>query len=230
MRLLLAEDDAILGPAIRVALQHAGYAVDLVTDGAEALLMGNFEPYDIVVLDLGLPKKNGLEVLGAWRKEHNNVPVVILTARDTWQEKIAGFNVGADDYVTKPFEMPELLARLSAVLKRSQRVYQKPLSTAQFLLDEASQTVVMTQGERHTLTATEFKLLRYMMMHAGQVLSKSLLTEHVYDYDSDKDSNVIEVYVNRLRQLLGNDVIQTRRGQGYVFQALQAVSDAHENA
>jgi two-component system, OmpR family, response regulator len=217
MRLLLAEDDVVLGASVKLALQHAGFAVDLVVDGEEALFMGNTEPYDIVVLDVGLPKINGLTVLEKWRAVDNRVPVVILTARDTWQEKIAGFKVGADDYLTKPFEMPELLARLGAVLKRSQGVCQNPLSTPQFVLDEATQSIVMTQGVRHALTATEFKLLRYMMIYTGQVLSKTTLTAHVYDYDSDKDSNVIEVYVNRLRQLLGRDAIVTRRGQGYVF-------------
>jgi len=219
MRLLLAEDDAVLGPAVKQALQSAGFAVDLVADGDEAFFMGNTEPYDIVVLDVGLPKANGLTVLEKWRAVDNHVPVVILTARDSWQEKIAGFKVGADDYLTKPFEMPELLARLGAVLKRSQGVCQNPLSTAQFVLDEATQSIVMTQGATYTLTATEFKLLRYMMMHSGQVLSKTTLTSHVYDFDSDKDSNVIEVYVNRLRQILGADAIATRRGQGYVFQS-----------
>lgn len=219
MRLLLVEDDAVLGPSVRQALQHAGYAVDLATDGLEAEAFGDIEPYDIVVLDLGLPKQSGLVVLANWRKKGNQVPVVILTARDTWQEKIEGFKLGADDYVGKPFQMEELLARLNAVLKRSQNTPATALSFNGIELEEDTQTLIHAGGQRFSLTSTEYRLLRYFMLNSGKVLSKTRLTEHVYEYDSDKDSNVIEVYVNRLRQKIGEEFIQTRRGQGYVFNA-----------
>jgi two-component system, OmpR family, response regulator len=217
MRLLLVEDDVILGPSIQLALQQAGYAVDLATDGLQAEALGDIEPYDIAVLDLGLPKQPGLVVLSHWRKRGNNLPVVILTARDTWQEKIEGFKLGADDYVGKPFHMEELLARLSAVIKRSQSNAATPLVLNNITLEEDTQTLVHANGQRQVLTGTEYRLLRYFMLNQGKVLSKTRLTEHVYEYDADKDSNVIEVYVNRLRQKIGEHFIQTRRGQGYVF-------------
>lgn len=217
MRLLLVEDDPTLGPHLQAALQRSGYAVDLSTDGMEAEIQGTLEPYDLIVLDLGLPKRPGLEVLTNWRNHDHRTPVVILTARGSWQEKVAGFNAGADDYISKPFQIEELLARISAVLKRSAGTVSGELQYAHFRLDEQSQTVLLNNGEQHNLTGTEFRLLRYFMLHPGHVLSKSALTAHVYEYDEDKDSNVIEVYVNRLRQKIGNDLIQTKRGQGYVF-------------
>lgn len=217
MRLLLVEDDATLGPQLQSALQQAGYAVDLAVDGIDAEALGDIEPYDIVVLDLGLPKRPGLTVLANWRSRGNRLPVVILTARESWQEKVEGFNIGADDYVGKPFRIEELLARISAVLKRSHGAVTGKLRAAGITLDEETQSAVLQDGRVCDLTGTEFRLLRYFMMHPGQVLSKSRLTEHVYEYDEDKDSNVIEVYVNRLRQKIGLELIQTRRGQGYVF-------------
>lgn len=217
MRLLLVEDDPALGPQVQSALQQAGYAVDLAANGIDAEALGDIEPYDMVVLDLGLPGRSGLAVLTNWRSRGNAVPVVVLTARDTWQERIEGFKAGADDYVGKPFQFEELLARIGAVLKRSQGVAAGPLVVEGIMLEEETQSMVDTRGARHELTGTEFRLLRYFMLHAGQVLSKSRLTEHVYDYDSDKDSNVIEVFVNRLRHKLGDELIQTRRGQGYIF-------------
>ena len=217
MRLLLVEDDPTLGPQVQSALQRAGYAVDLAADGIDAEASGDIEPYDLIVLDLGLPGRSGLTVLENWRSRGNAVPVVVLTARDTWQEKIEGFKAGADDYVGKPFQIEELLARIGAVLKRSQGVAAGPLVVEGLTLEEETQSMVDSQGTRHELTGTEFRLLRYFMLHAGQVLSKTRLTEHVYDNDSDKDSNVIEVFVNRLRHKLGDELIQTRRGQGYIF-------------
>jgi DNA-binding response OmpR family regulator len=221
MRLLLVEDDAELGPQLQVALQRAGYAADLATDGIEAEAAGNVEPYDLIVLDLGLPKRSGLEVLSNWRNKHIHTPVIILTARAGWQEKVAGFNAGADDYIGKPFQIEELLARINAVLKRSAANVIGELQSSHFKLDEQTQSIVLNNGEHHDLTGTEFRLLRYFMLHPGHVLSKTVLTEHIYEYDEDKDSNVIEVYVNRLRQKIGADLIQTRRGQGYVFGADQ---------
>jgi DNA-binding response OmpR family regulator len=221
MRLLLAEDDITLGPQLQSALQRAGYAADLAVDGIEAEAMGELEPYDLIILDLGLPKRPGLEVLGNWRNRQLHTPVIILTARAGWQEKVAGFNAGADDYLGKPFQIEELLARISAVLKRSSANVIGELHTEHIKLDEQTQTVILNNGERQSLTGTEFRLLRYFMLHPGHVLSKTVLTEHVYEYDEDKDSNVIEVYINRLRQKIGADLIQTRRGQGYVFGAGQ---------
>lgn len=219
MRLLLVEDDSDLGPQLQIALQRAGYAADLVTDGIEAETAGELEPYDLIILDLGLPKRSGLEVLSNWRSKHIHTPVIILTARAGWQEKVAGFNAGADDYIGKPFQIEELLARISAVLKRSAANVNGDLHTTNFKLNELTQSVILSNGEHHNLTGTEFRLLRYFMLHPGHVLSKTVLTEHVYEYDEDKDSNVIEVYINRLRQKIGADLIQTRRGQGYVFGA-----------
>lgn len=218
MRILLVEDDAMLGPQLHSALQKAGYAVDLSVDGLDAEMLGDIEPYDLVVLDLGLPKRSGLDVLTNWRHRGNRVPVVILTARGSWQEKVQGFKAGADDYIGKPFQIEELLARISAVIKRSSGVILGELALAGIVLNEDKQTATIKDGEQVLeLTGTEFRLLRYFMLHPDQILSKSKLTEHVYEYDEDKDSNVIEVYVNRLRQKIGADLIQTRRGQGYIF-------------
>ncbi len=217
MRLLLVEDDPILGKQLQTSLQSAGYATDLATDGVEAEIQGELEPYDLAILDLGLPKRNGLEILSHWRNAQVNMPVIILTARGGWQDKVTGFNTGADDYVSKPFQIEELLARISAVLKRSILNHASELHSAQFKLNEQTQTVIFEDGTQHNLTNVEFRLLRYFMLHPGHILSKSVLTEHVYEYDEDKDSNVIEVYINRLRQKIGSHHIQTRRGQGYVF-------------
>jgi DNA-binding response OmpR family regulator len=217
MRILLVEDDPALGPQIRSSLQSAGYAVDVSVDGIDAEGLGDIEPYDLILLDLGLPKRPGLNVLANWRNRGNKVPVIILTARGSWQEKVEGFKAGADDYIGKPFQTEELLARIGAVLKRSQGAPVGPLAVEGVVLDEETQSLIDRNGERHELTGTEYRLLRYFMLNPGQVLSKSRLAEHVYDYDSDKDSNVMEVYVNRLRQKIGTEMIQTRRGQGYIF-------------
>lgn len=220
MRVLLVEDDPGLGQQLKHDLARAGFAVDLIDNGVDAEFMGDEEDYDLVVLDLGLPQRSGLEVLRNWRGRGNKVPVVILTARDAWHEKVDGFKAGADDYLAKPFHVEELLARMQAVVRRhNAQTGGDELQVAQLKLDEGRQTVTTAAGEVFELTGTEFRLLRYFMLHPGRVLSKSVLTEHVYDYDSDKDSNVIEVYVNRLRQKLGKELIQTKRGQGYVFGA-----------
>lgn len=217
MRLLLVEDDPVLGAQLHKKLGKAGYAADWVQDGIEAEVQGCIEPYDLVVLDLGLPGKPGLDVLRTWRKQGLKLPVIVLTARGTWQEKVEGFSAGADDYVPKPFHTEELLARIGAVLKRAVGNAPESLKAKGLLLDEALQTVQVNDEEPQQLTATEFRLLRYFMLHPGQPLSKTRLTEHVYEYDADKDSNVMEVYVNRLRKKIGAHWIQTRKGQGYVF-------------
>jgi two-component system OmpR family response regulator len=222
MRLLLVEDDPQLGPQLKTALQQAGYAVDLATDGIAAEALGDIEPYDLAVLDLGLPGRPGLTVLERWRARNNRLPVVILTARESWQEKVEGFKAGADDYIGKPFHTEELLVRIGAVLKRSQGAALGKLQVGGITLDEERQLVILPDGSESGLTGTEFRLLRYFMLHPGQVLSKSRLTEHVYEYDGDRDSNVVEVYINRLRQKVGLGRIETRRGQGYVFMDIAA--------
>ncbi len=217
MRLLLVEDDSKLGPRLEKDLARNGYAVDLVSSGLDAEFMGNEVPYDIVVLDLGLPDKPGIDVLKVWRGKNNSVPVLILTARDDWQERVDGFQAGADDYVGKPFHFQELLERLNALIRRSNKKVGGKFTVAGLTLDDAKQTVITPENEEFSLTGTEYKLLRYMMMHQNKILSKSQLTEHIYDFQSDKDSNVIEVYIRRLRNITGSDLIRTKRGQGYIF-------------
>lgn len=219
MRLLVIEDDVVLGERLKKDLGHAGFAVDLADNGVDAEYMGNEEPYDVVILDLGLPKRPGLEVLRNWRQGGNRVPVIILTARDAWHEKVDGFKAGADDYLGKPFHVEELLARINALIRRGHGQASGNLHVAGLTLNEDRQAALTDKGDEIELTGIEFRLLRYFMLHPGQILSKSRLTEHVYDFDSDKDSNVMEVYINRLRHKLGKDLITTRRGQGYVFGA-----------
>ncbi len=216
MRLLLAEDDRELAARLKRFLHRQGFAVDHFDNGVDTEFYAGETPYDAIVLDLGLPQRPGLEVLANWRNAGLKTPVLILTARDTWQEKVEGLQKGADDYLTKPFHEKELLARLQALIRRNTGTVGEALSVSGWVLNEETQSVSRAD-QRWQLTATEFRLLRYFMLHPGHILSKSRLTEHVYEQDADKDSNVIEVYVNRLRQKLGNDVIRTRRGQGYVF-------------
>ncbi len=217
MRLLLAEDDFDLVAILKKDLESAGYAVDLADNGVDAEYLGNEMIYDVAVLDLGLPQRNGIEVLRNWRAAGNHLPVIVLTARNAWHERVDGFKAGADDYLGKPFHVEELLARITALLHRSSQQPGGKLHAVGLSLDEEQQTVTTDDGQTYKLTGIEFRLLRYFLLNAGQVLSKSRLTEHIYDFDSEKDSNVIEVYVRRLRRLIGNDRIETRRGQGYVF-------------
>ncbi|MCP5419742.1 MAG: response regulator transcription factor [Gammaproteobacteria bacterium] len=218
MRLLLVEDDATLSARLKARLEQAGFAVDTADNGIDGAFMADQEPYGVVVLDLGLPGRPGLDVLRQWRASGNNVPVLILTARDAWHERVDGFKAGADDYLGKPFHVEELLARLQALIRRSHAQNTGPLlQVAGLALDEDTQVVTTATGESHALTGTEFRLLRVLMLNPGKILSKSQLSEHVYNFDSDKDSNVLEVYINRLRRKLGHDLIATRRGQGYVF-------------
>jgi len=220
VRVLVVEDDALLGERLKKDLGHAGFAVDLADNGVDAEHMGDEEPYDVVVLDLGLPQRSGLEVLRNWRQRGNRVAVIILTARDAWHEKVEGFKAGADDYLGKPFHVEELLARINALIRRGHGQADSKLHVAGLTLNEDRQAALTDHGEEIELTGIEFRLLRYFMLHPGQILSKSRLTEHVYDFDSDKDSNVMEVYINRLRHKLGKELITTRRGQGYVFGAM----------
>ncbi|MCK4674567.1 MAG: response regulator transcription factor [Gammaproteobacteria bacterium] len=217
MRLLLAEDDHELVEILKKDLQTAGYAVDVADNGVDAEYLGNEMIYDVAVLDLGLPQRNGIDVLRNWRTAGNHLPVIVLTARNAWHERVDGFKAGADDYLGKPFHVEELLARITALLHRSSQQPGGELQASGLSLDEEQQVVTTEDGQTHKLTGIEFRLLRYFLLNAGRVLSKSRLSEHVYDFDSEKDSNVIEVYVRRLRQLIGNDRIETRRGQGYVF-------------
>ncbi|MFA9461164.1 response regulator transcription factor [Thiohalorhabdus methylotrophus] len=219
MRILVVEDDTELAERIQTALRKSGYAADIASDGGEAEYLGREEPYDAVILDLGLPERSGLAVLENWRSQANRVPVLILTARNAWFERVEGFEAGADDYLGKPFHMEELLARLGALLRRGHGQAGGPIRAAGLTLDEHAQNVRTPDGTVHGLTATEFRLLRYFMLNPGRVLSKSTLSEHAYEYDADKDSNVLEVYVRRLRGKIGKERIQTRRGQGYVLQA-----------
>ena len=216
MRILLAEDDATLASRLKDDLSRRGYAVDVAGNGVDAEYLGSEATYDAVVLDLGLPQRSGLDVLRNWRAQGNAVPVLILTARDAWHEKVDGFNAGADDYVAKPFHVEELHARLGALIRRTHAQPAGAVTGAGLRLDEARQSVI--RGDRTIpLSGIEFRLLRCFMLHPGQVLSKTHLAQHIYDDDSDRDSNVIEVYVNRLRNKLGTALIATRRGQGYVF-------------
>ena len=217
MRLLLAEDDATLVRSLKKDLQLAGYAVDVAANGTDAEFLGNETQYDVVILDLGLPQRSGLEVLKHWRAAGNATLVIVLTARDAWHERVDGFKAGADDYLGKPFHIEELLARLTALLHRSRQQPGGQLHVGDLTLDEERQTLTLANGSTEVLTGTEFRMLRYFLLHPDQVLSKTKLMEHVYDFDSDKDSNVIEVYVRRLREKLGKDRIVTRRGQGYLF-------------
>lgn len=220
MRLLLVEDDSNLTSMLRKDLEAAGFAVDITDNGVDAEFMGNEGIYDIVVLDLGLPRRSGLEVLQNWRNDHNSIPVLVLTARDAWHERVDGFKAGADDYLGKPFHVEELVVRLNALLHRAREKPGGLLDSHGLRLDEERQTVTLHNGTIIDLTGTEFRLLRYFLLHPGHILSKSVLTEHVYDFDSDKDSNVIEVYIRRLREKLGKNCIETRRGQGYIFRGI----------
>ncbi len=217
MRLLLVEDNVPLADELTDSLNRQGYAVDWLADGRDADYQGGSEPYDLIVLDLGLPGKPGLEVLQAWRARGVATPVLILTARDSWAERIEGLKAGADDYLTKPFHPEELLLRIQALLRRAHGIANQPLlEVGGVALDEACQRC-RKDGQDIELTAGEFRLLRYFMLHPGQFLSKTQLTEHLYDGETERDSNVIEVHVNRLRGKLGRELIETRRGQGYRF-------------
>jgi DNA-binding response OmpR family regulator len=222
LRLLLVEDDATLVRQLKKELQKAGYAVDVADNGIDAQFLGNENIYDVVVLDLGLPGRTGLDVLKNWRATSNTIPVIVLTARDAWHERVDGFRAGADDYLGKPFHIEELLARITALLHRSRQKAGGLLQQDELTLDEERQTLTKADGKTHVLTGTEFRLLRYFMLHPDRILSKSTLMEHVYELDADKDSNVIEVYVKRLREIIGKDRIITHRGQGYLFKGTAA--------
>lgn len=214
MRVLLVEDEPVLNRQIDMALQEAGYAVDVATNGRDAWLMGDLENFDAVVLDLGLPQMDGLSVLRRWRASGRSMPVLVLTARDQWHEKVEGIDAGADDYLTKPFHTQELLARLRGLIRRASGHASPLLSAGTVSLDTRSGRVTVA-GHPITLTGHEFRVLAYLMHHPGAVVSRSELNEHVYAQDADRDSNTIEVFINRLRKKLPADLIETVRGMGY---------------
>jgi two-component system OmpR family response regulator len=220
MRLLVVEDDKDLNRQIVTALEQAGYAVDRAFDGEEGQFLGETEPYDAVILDLGLPRVDGVAVLGAWRRAGRTMPVLILTARDRWSDKVQGFDAGADDYVTKPFHMEEILARVRALLHRAAGHATSELTCGPVRLDTRAGRVTV-DGNPVKLTSHEYRLIAYLMHHAGRVVSRTEIVEHLYDQDFDRDSNTIEVFVGRLRRKLGVDVIQTVRGLGYVLEPPQ---------
>ena len=216
MRLLVVEDDKDLNRQIVTALEGAGYAVDTAFDGEEGHFLGDTEPYDAVVLDIGLPRKDGLTVLEEWRANGRKMPVLLLTARDRWSDKVQGFDAGADDYVAKPFHMEEVLARLRALVRRAAGHATSDISCGPIRLDTRAGRV-MVDGNPVKLTSHEYRLLAYMMHHVGRVISRTELVEHLYDQDFDRDSNTIEVFVGRLRKKLGTDQLQTVRGLGYLL-------------
>jgi two-component system OmpR family response regulator len=216
MRLLVVEDDHDLNRQIVQALEDAGYAVDRAYDGEEGHFLGDTEPYDAVVLDVGLPRIDGITVLERWRRAGKMMPVLILTARDRWSDKVQGFDAGADDYVAKPFHMEEVLARLRALIRRTTGHATNEFVCGPVRLDARAGRVVV-DGNPVKLTSHEYRLLAYLMHHTGRVVSRTELVEHLYDQDFDRDSNTIEVFVGRLRKKLGVDVIQTVRGMGYIL-------------
>ncbi len=214
MRILVVEDDPALADQLRQALTDAGYAIDLATDGEEAHFQGSVETYDAVVLDLGLPVLDGLTVLRKWRSERRDMPVLILTARDNWHEKVSGIDAGADDYLTKPFHMEELLARLRALIRRSGNHASAQWVCGSIVLD-TRQARVTVNGQALNLTGHEYRVLAILMQHVGEVVSRNDLTEHIYAQDFDRDSNTIDVFIGRLRKKLPPGSIETVRGMGY---------------
>ncbi|MEX2164550.1 MAG: response regulator transcription factor [Sulfuricaulis sp.] len=220
MRLLIIEDENALRRQLGEQLRAAGYVVDMAANGNDGLVQGREYPFDLAVVDIGLPDMSGIEVIRSWRKLERRFPVLILTARGRWQDKVSGLEAGADDYLVKPFHIEELLARVNALLRRAAGLAQPILNCGPIVLDTAAQSVRVNKRPLE-LTAFEYKILEYLMLHAGEVVSKTTLTEHVYDQDFDRDSNVIEVFIGRLRKKLDPgdrlNPIETLRGRGYRF-------------
>lgn len=214
MRVLVVEDDLNLNRQLCEALTDAGYVVDNATDGEEGHFLGDTEPYDAVILDIGLPQKDGISVLEEWRRNGRIMPVLLLTARDRWSDKVQGIDAGADDYVAKPFHMEEVLARVRALVRRAAGHASNEIIAGDVRLDVKGGRVTVA-GQAIKMTSHEFRLLSYLMLHKGKVISRTELTEHLYDQDFDRDSNTIEVFVGRLRKKLPEDLIQTIRGLGY---------------
>ena len=218
MRILVIEDDANLNRQLVEALTQAGYVVDKAFDGEEGHFLGDTEPYDAVVLDIGLPKMDGISVLENWRRDDRKMPVLMLTARDRWSDKVAGIDAGADDYVAKPFHIEEVLARLRALIRRAAGHASSEIEIGPVRLD-IKQSRVSMNGNPVKLTSHEYRLISYLIHHQGEIISRTELIEHLYDQDFDKDSNTIEVFVGRLRKKLYPEIIETDRGLGYRVQA-----------
>ena len=214
MRILVVEDDRDLARQLAAALQDASYVVDVAHDGEEGHFLGETESYDAVILDLGLPGMDGITMLERWRRAGRSMPVLVLTARDGWSAKVAGFDAGADDYVAKPFRMEEVLARLRALIRRAAGQASPELVCGPLRLDTRTGRVTL-DGNPVRLTAQEYRLLSYLMHHKGKIVSRTELTEHIYDQDFDRDSNIIEVFIGRLRKKVGPELIRTVRGLGY---------------
>ena len=218
MRILVVEDEAVLCGQLKDLLQHSGYAVDTALDGADALYLGRENAFDLAIVDLGLPKMSGVEVISEWRKLERNFPILILTARGRWQEKVEGLEAGADDYMVKPFHHEELLARVRALLRRACGQASTMIHSGPIDLDTTEQTVAVN-NKPVELTAYEYRVVEYLLLHTCLVVSKTELTEHIYDQDFDLDSNVIEVFIGRLRKKLDPEntlkPIETLRGRGY---------------
>ncbi len=220
MRILLIEDEDTLRSQLAKTMTEAGFVVEMAVDGEEGLYQGQEYPFDLAVVDLGLPKLSGIDVIQTWRSEGRDIPVLILTARGRWQEKVEGLEAGADDYMVKPFSPEELLARIRALLRRSSGWAQSQLQCGPVQLDMTEQSVCV-DGNKVDMTAYEYRILEFLMLHAGEVISKVKLTEHIYHQDFDRDSNVIEVLVGRLRKKIDPESrykpIETLRGRGYRF-------------
>ena len=223
MRILLVEDDPQLQQNLKLHLEEASYSVDCASDGEDGLFLGQEYPYDAAIIDIGLPKLNGIKVIEALRQQQIDFPILILTARDGWQDKVEGLDAGADDYLTKPFHPMELVARMKALIRRAAGKA-SPISSNGPLAINTSAAEVRLNDKTINRSASEYRLLEYLFLHLGEVQSKSILIEHLYDQDFDLDSNVIEVFVRRLRKKLDPDnqlnLIETLRGQGYRMNAI----------
>ena len=214
MRILVVEDEPTLAAQLVEGVRSAGYVADVARNGVDAHFMGDTEPYDAVILDIGLPQMDGITVLKKWRAAGRTMPVLILTARDSWHEKVAGIDAGADDYLTKPFHMEELLARLRALIRRAGSHASAELACGPLTLDTRSSRVAL-DGRGLTLTSHEYRVLAYLMHHQGEIVSRGDLVEHIYAQDVDRDSNTVEVFIGRLRKKLPPGLIETVRGLGY---------------
>jgi two-component system, OmpR family, response regulator len=217
MRLLLVEDEPRIARDLVTTLAAAGYAVDRATDGEEAWFKGDVEDYDAVILDLGLPKIDGLTVLRRWRENGRTFPILVLTARGSWRERVEGIDAGADDYLPKPFEMDELLSRLRAIIRRSAG-HSTPLLQSGPLIIDPRQMRVTVDGVPKQLSPQEYRLLFYLLLHAGRIVSQRELTEHLYAQDFERESNAVEVLIGRVRRKIGIDIIKTKRGFGYTIE------------
>jgi two-component system OmpR family response regulator len=217
MRILVAEDNIELAGQVKHALSSEGHAVDLTADGEEAEFLGETEPYDLIILDIGLPKQDGISVLKSWRDANINIPVLILTARDGWTDRVDGLDAGADDYLTKPFHIPELIARVRALLRRNS-IQRSPVFRKSGVSFDSRSGRVSLNGSSVMLTAPEAAVLSYLFHNANRPITSTELSEHIYEHGDDRDSNTIAVFVTRLRKKLGNDLIETERGRGYSIQ------------